>query len=376
MTTSYHIGLNAHLLSGQAGYRRAGIHGYIANTLRCLPAADPNLRYTIFVGPGMPPESPQFTVQRTSLPTDKAPVRILWEQALQPWQLGGIDLQHGMTFVTPELSRKPSVVTVYDLSFHHYPERLSTARRLYLRTFTARSVHRAHRVIAISESTADDLVRLLGVPRDKIDVAVPGVHEQYRPLPAEDIAAFRQKHDLPERYILHLGTLEPRKNLAMMLRAYDNLPASIRQDVPLILVGGKGWGLDEIRAEIVRLGLEEHVRFEGYAPDDELPLWYNAAAALVYPSVFEGWGMPIVEALACGTPVVASNASSLPEAAGDAGLLLNPHSVDDWTAGLQQALDDSTWRADAIKKGLTHAAALSWQQTAAVHVASYRRSLA
>ncbi|GAB4574179.1 MAG: glycosyltransferase family 1 protein [Anaerolineae bacterium] len=374
-TPDYHIGLNAHLLSDQAGYRRAGIHSYIAHTLEALPAADPTLRYTVFVGAGSPPEHPAFQVRRAALPTASPPLRILWEQIAQPWQTRGLDLLHGMAFATPVICPVPTVVTVYDLSFIFHPERLSASRRAYLSTFTGRSVQHARRVIAISASTARDITRVFGVPEDRIDIARPGVGPEFKPLDSDAVEAFRARMDLPPHFILHVGTLEPRKNLPVLLEAYARLPESLRAEVPLVLVGGKGWGLDELWGTVLRLGVDRNIRLEGYAPDEDLPLWYNAATLLVYPSVYEGWGMPVVEALACGTPALVSDISSLPEAAGDAGLRLNPHSVEAWAAGLEQALTDEAWRTEAIQRGLAHAATLRWEHTAAVHAACYRRAL-
>ncbi len=374
--TTYHIGLNAHLLSGQAGYRRAGIHGYIANLLAGLPAADPDLRYTAFVGSGEPPAHPHMTVRRSRLPTAHPLTRIVWEQLAQPWQLGGLDLLHSLAFVSPLLGRCPAVVTVYDLSFLRYPERLPAARRLYLRLFTGLSCRRARRVIAISHSTADDLTTLLGVPRPLIDVAQPGVSPDFHPLPADEIAAFRAHHGLPERFFLHLGTLEPRKNLPMLLEGYAQLPEATRRAAPLILVGGQGWDGGATQATVARLGLNDCTRITGYAPDTDLPLWYNAAAALVCPSVYEGWGLPVVEAMACGTPVLVSDTSSLPEAAGDAGLRLPPDDPTAWAAGLRRALEDTNWRAEASALGRARAAAFTWIETARATVSSYRRALA
>ena len=373
--TEHHIGLNAHLLSGQAGYRRAGIHGYIAHTLAHLPDVDPDLRYTVFVGEGAPPEHSRLLVRRSRLPTGRPAVRILWEQTVLPWQLDGLDLIHGLAFVTPLLARCPSVVTVYDLSFLHYPERLPAARRLYLRTFTGISCRRARRVITISRSGADDVHRLLGIPRDRIDVAVPGVHPDYFPRPAETVEAFRARQGLPARFLLHVGTIEPRKNLPVLLQAYARLPEAVRREVPLILVGGRGWGMAELEAAIAAGGLQDSVRLAGYVPDEELPLWYSAATAFVYPSVYEGWGMPVVEAMACGTPVLVSDASSLPEAAGDAGLCLPPHDVEAWTAALGRALHDADWRREATEKGPAHAAMFSWEKTARAIARSYRQAL-
>ncbi|MBN1965818.1 MAG: glycosyltransferase family 4 protein [Anaerolineae bacterium] len=374
-----HVGLSAHLLSGAAGYRRAGIHGYIYHVLAHLTEADPGaspcLRYTVFVGAGTPPEDAAFTVRRSRFTTERPLRRILWEQGVQPWQLGGLDLLHGLAFVTPLLAWLPTVVTVYDLSFVHYPERLPASRRLYLRLFTGLSARRARRVIAISASTAADVTRVLGVPRERIDVAVPGVGAHFRPQTAAAVADFRARQGLPERFLLHLGTLEPRKNLPVLLAAYARLPESLRRDVPLVLVGGLGWGVEPIRATIERLSLGDSVRLAGYAPDDDLALWYSAAAAFALPSVYEGWGMPVVEAMACGTPVLVSDVSSLPEAAGDAGLRLPPDDVDAWADGLHTALTDSSWRAAARERGRARAAGFTWEQAARVHVESYRAAL-
>ncbi|MEP6987783.1 MAG: glycosyltransferase, partial [Chloroflexota bacterium] len=181
-----HIGLNAHLLSGKAGYRSAGIHGYIYNTLLNLPAVAPeNWRFTAMIGAANQLKLDGFDVRRSKWDTDSPLRRILWEQSVQPFELGDFDLYHGMAFVSPLLLTKPSLITVYDLSFLHYPQVLSASRRLYLRLFTALSCRRARRVIAISQSTARDLHESLGIPLAKIDVAAPGYDPAvYQPLAA------------------------------------------------------------------------------------------------------------------------------------------------------------------------------------------------
>lgn len=375
---SIHIALNAHLLTAQAGFRSAGINGYIYNLLRALPAADPALRYTAFVGQqGQPPQHARLAVRRASWHTERPLARILWEQLVQPAAVARTqpDLLHALAFVSPVLARTPSVVTVYDLSFAHYPQRLPAMRRVYLRLFTRWSCARARRVIAISQSTARDLHMTLGIAAHKIDVAPPGVGEQFAPLPQADIAAFRAQKGLPERFLLFLGTLEPRKNLPVLLRAYAQLPAADRAHVHLVLAGGQGWMADAIFATIEQYDLGATVYLPGYVPADELPLWYNAAEAFVYPSVFEGFGMPVLEALACGTPVLVSDVSSLPEAAGDAGLRLPPDDVPAWTNALTQVIGDAAWRAESRAQGLAHAAQFTWARTAAQTVASYRRAL-
>jgi glycosyltransferase involved in cell wall biosynthesis len=374
-----HIALNAHLLMAHTGYRSAGINGYIYHLLRALPDVDPGLRYTIFAGPqGDPPTHERVTVRRAPWSTAHPARRIVWEQLVQPAAVMQTqpDLLHALAFVSPVLTRTPAVVTVYDLSFVHYPERLPAARRLYLQLLTRWSCQRARRVIAISQSTARDLTATFGIPAEKIDVAVPGVGAEFAPLPESEIAVFRAQKGLPERFLLFLGTLEPRKNLPVLLRAYARLPEAERRAVHLVLAGGRGWMTDDIFATIAQHDLDDTVHLPGYVSGEELPLWYNAAEALVYPSVFEGFGLPVVEALACGTPVVVSNASSLPEAAGDTGYSLPPDDVGAWAEALAHVISDAAWRAEAGQRGIAHAAQFTWTNTAAQTVQSYRRALA
>lgn len=374
----YHIGLNAHLLTAQAGYRSAGISGYIANLLRALPAADPALRYTVFAGPqaALPADS-RLRVRRSAWRTEHPLARILWEQIAQPLALerDRPDLVHQLAFVAPVLARRPFVVTVYDLSFVHFPERLPPARRRYLRLLTRWSCQRARRVIAISRSTAADLTATFGLSPERIDVAVPGVDEAFHPLPRAEIEAFRARAGLPDRFLLYLGTLEPRKNLPLLLRAYAALPASDRSAAPLVLAGARGWMVDAIDRALDEHDLRDSVRLPGYVPAQDLPLWYNAAEALVYPSLFEGFGLPVIEAMACGTPALVADTSSLPEAVGDMGVCLPPDDAAAWTNALAHTLHDTVWRAEAGQRGRERAREFTWARTAAQTVASYRRAL-
>jgi glycosyltransferase involved in cell wall biosynthesis len=272
-----------------------------------------------------------------------------------------------MAFAMPRLAPCPAVVTIYDLSFVHYPDSFPARQRRYLNAVTADSCRRARRLIAISESGRDDVHRVYGVPLERIDVVTPGVGEAYRPLPPDEVAAFRHHRDLPERFLLHVGTLQPRKNVSLLLEAL----ARLGRDVPLLLVGGKGWLYDDIFARVAALGLGDRVRFAGYVDDDELPLWYNAATALVLPSLYEGFGLPVVEALACATPVVAARASSLPEAGGAAALYFDPNDPDDLAARLADVLDQPDLVAGLRAAGPAQAARFSWaragQETAAVY---------
>ncbi len=368
------IALNAHLLSGSAGFRSAGIHRYIDRLLAHLPAAAPEgWQLTALVGAQANPVYPGLAVQRARWNTESALRRIAWEQAVQPWALRGFDAYHALAFAGPLVGAPPTVVTVYDLSFIHTPERAPLLRRLYLRALTARTCRHARRVIAISQSTANDVAVTFGVPRERVDVAYPGVEPgRFRMLTRAEVEAFRAAKGLPGRFWLFIGTLEPRKNLVTLLEAYAALPEDKR--LPLVLAGGKGWDYAPIFEAVTRLKLGDAVQFPGYLAADELPLWYNSAEAFLYPSVFEGFGLPVLEAMACGVPVVVSDASSLPEVAGSAGLCIPPSDVSAWAEALRQLAEDDGWRRRASEAGLTEAARFTWTDTARQTAAAWTRA--
>lgn len=369
------IGLNATLLSGQPGYRSAGIHNYMDRLLEYLPAVTPpDWKLTAYVSAGSLAQYPGIRMREARWDTTSPLRRIVHEQLVQPWALGEFDLFHALAFVGPVVQRAPLVVTVYDLSFIHYPERMPASRRLYLRLLTGLTCRRARRVLAISESTARDLTATYGIPRDKIDVALCG-HDAdiYQPLPEPVVSAFRAAKGLPERFWLFVGTIEPRKNLTTLFEAYAALPPDKR--LPLVIGGGRGWQTEPIFAAVERLGLRESVRFVGFIPSEELALWYNSAEVFVFPSVFEGFGLPVLEAMACGTPVIVSDASSLPEVAGNAGLCLPPLDVAAWRDALRRAYEDDDWRAGAAARGLAEAARFTWTNTAIQTVNAYHKAL-
>ena len=246
------IGLNAHLLSGRAGYRSAGIHAYISNLLRNLPALAPaGWQFEALVGGANRASFPGLRMARARLDTEQPWRRILWEQALQPWQLRRYDLYHALAFVAPIVLSAPMVVTIYDLSFLRYPERLSAARRIYLRALTALTCARARRVLAISQSTANDLTAHLGVPADKIDVTPLGYDRAVISSPAGkgQWRIFAASTGLPERFWLFVGTLEPRKNSAAAAKSL-RAAAECEDRLPLLLGGGIGWMAQEVFAVI------------------------------------------------------------------------------------------------------------------------------
>jgi len=367
-----HIALNAHLLSGAPTYRSAGVHWYVWHLLANLPQA--GCRVTALMGPRSPRPGEGYAVRRSRWPTQQPLVRVVWEQVAQPWTLCrvGADLAHGPVFVGPLAASIPFVVTIHDLSFRRFPHLFRPANRLYLSSITRASARRARRVIAVSAHAAEETVRLLGVEREKVDVVYHGVAPRFRPLPPEKVEAFRARRRLPERFILFLGTLEPRKNLVRLVEAFARLR---EPDLRLVLAGGRGWYYEEVFACVERLGLRERVVFPGYVPGEELPLWYNAAAVFAFPSLYEGFGMPVVEAQACGTPVLTSDRSALPEAAGDGALLVDPYDAEGIAEGLHRLLTDGDLREALRRRGLAHAARFTWQKTAAETVSVYRRAL-
>ncbi len=373
------VGLNAQLLSGAASYRSAGIHQYIDRLVHYLPAFSDQVEFIIFANRQARLPAEKARVRVTAWPTHRPLARIVWEQLAQPlWaRLEDLELLHGLAFVLPVIRQCPTVVTVYDLSFAYFPAWFQGANAAYLRLFTRLSCQTASRVIAISESTRRAVMRLYGVPAERVDVALPGVDAAFCTLPQDQVEAFRRERNLPDTFILHVGTLEPRKNHLALLKAFAQLLAF---DLPcptlqLVCVGGNGWLYDEIYAAVERLNLQERVTFAGYTPAHELPLWYNAAALFVYPSLYEGFGMPVLEAMACGAPVITSNVSSLPQAAGDAGLLVSPESTDELAAAMRQLLANVDLRRQLSEAGKAHAAEFRWERTAQQTMSAYRNVL-
>lgn len=370
-----HVALNAHLLSGQDSYRSAGVHQYILHLLRHLANVEGNLRVTALLGAKALKPGADLDFLRSHRNTSRPAARILWEQLTQPDVLRriGADLAHGPVFVGPLVSPCPVVTTIHDLSFIRFPDLFRPAKRLYLTVMTRLSAHRARHLIAVSEHTASESVALLSVPRDKISVVYHGVDPVFRPLPAAEVAAFRERRDLPERFILFVGTLEPRKNLIRLIEAFAHIYDGRS---PLVLAGGKGWLCDDLFAKIEALELKDAILLPGYVSNEELPLWYNAATVFAYPSLYEGFGMPVTEAQACGTPVVTSDTSSLPEAGGEAALFVDPHNVDAIAAGLRRILHDKPLRQQLREQGLDHAESFKWGHTARETVQVYREAVA
>jgi glycosyltransferase involved in cell wall biosynthesis len=368
------IGINAHLLAQEESHRRAGISRYIHNLLLHLYRTDPESDYTVFLNNRCTLTLP-YRQRHSRLPTRNPWWRIFWEQCVQPLEVrtAGIQLLHSPVNVQPLFLPCGSVVTVMDLSFMVFPETLRTPQRFYQRVFTRWSAQRANHLIAISNRTARDLNQFFAVPADRVSVVFPGVDTAHRPIKDEaKINHFRQRHSLPERFILFIGTLEPRKNLLTLLEAYAEFRRQTHTGHKLVLGGAPGWFYQPVLAAVEDLGLGTDVMFPGFIPDDELPLWYNAADVFVYPSLYEGFGLPPLEAMACGTPVIVSSASSLPEVVGDAALLASPHKPEEWAMALSSLCNDAGLRNALATRGPQRAQQFSWKRTARETAKVYR----
>lgn len=278
------------------------------------------------------------------------------------------DLLFVPSHVLPLIHPPCSVATIHDLGFHYYPEAHTLSQNLYLRWSTRHNAHASVLVLADSLATQQDLIRYYGLSADKISVVYPGRDETLSPVtePAE-LAAIRVRYDLQQPYLLYVGTLHPRKNLVRLVQAYAQLlsqPAGRATAPLLVLAGQKGWLYREISDEVRRLGLGERVRFTGFVPEEDLAALLSGALAFVFPSLYEGFGLPVVEAMACGTPVICSQASSLPEVAGDAAVLADPLDTESLATALVRVVSDEGLRRDLIRRGLQQARSFSWQRCA------------
>ncbi len=288
--------------------------------------------------------------------------------------VGSADVFHATNYVSPRTFATPLVVTVQDLALARFPDLGTRAlRRIVERT--RRSVEAAERVIAPSQSTRQDLIQLLGTPPGKIRVIAHGVDPCFRPRrDARDSASARQRFAFGRHYLLHVGTLEPRKNLTTLIGAYARLRREHRLEHLLVLTGELGWSYKGIFRLVDDLGLRNEVRMTGRLPASDLPGLYAGADLFVCPSLYEGFGLPVLEAMACGTPVVTSNVSSLPEVAGEAALLIDPRSEAELAEAMIRALTDTSLRKQMRSSGLDQARRFSWERCARETLAVYEEA--
>lgn len=371
-------------------HQSAGIGRLTRELVRALLKLESAHRFTLFVMGRPGPEVPLSNLLRTR----DLPLRVtrlsdrwlyrLWFRLRLPlavqWLSGSCDLYHATDFVLPPLWRgTKSVLTVHDLSFERDPDSAPPRLLPFLKRVVPDSVRRATHIIADSHATARDLVDLYGVPPEKITVIHSGVDARFSP-PRDTLLDRRRTEYVLQRYrlrppfVLTVGTLQRRKNHARLVEAFAHIAAR-DPNVSLVIAGGKGWLYDDVHQTIARLGLQARVHFTGFVEDADLPYVYRLAAVFAFPSLYEGFGLPPLEAMACGVPVVTSNTSSLPEVVGDAGLMVDPKDVRALAAALEQALFDESWRRQSIERGLARARQFSWERAAQQLLATYEQIL-
>ena len=359
-----------------AVHQRAGIGRYTRGLVDALTRLDAENRYTLLVlgraGAHFTPTTLPPNFKLRYIPLSDRWATMLWYRFNLPLPVdlftGRADLFHGPSFTLPP-SFTPSLLTVHDLSFLRYPRGAHPALLAWLTKAVPRSLRRARHILADSESSRDDLIELMDIPSKQITVIGAGVEERFRPVTDESaLARVRAHYQLPNHFILCVGTLEPRKNLTGLIAAFNQLASAASHspvaDLHLVIAGGKGWLYDDIFAAAEASPAQERIHFAGFVDDGDLPTLYSLASLFAFPSHYEGFGIPVLEAMACGTPVVCADNSSLPEVAGEAAILVEATDTDALAEAMHRLLVDVLLRETLIERGLAQAKKFTWERAA------------
>lgn len=365
------IGIDARI----AHYSHGGIRSYVVHLLDALTAVDDETNYHILRSRKDPETSTSgANFQRVGCWT---PCHHRFER----WTLGieisrlGLDLLHSPDSIPPAFGYDRSVITIHDLNFLYYPRFLTAESRRYYNEQIEWAVQRTDHILADSHATKTDLTSVLGVSSERITVIHLAADPSFQPVPDGEARRVANQYGLEPGFLLFVGTLEPRKNVPGLLRAYRILLDQKATAEPLVLVGGKGWLYEEIFDRVEALRLSDHVCFLHGVPDVDLPGLYSAASVLTTPSFYEGFGLPALEAMACGTPVVVAERASLPEVVGDAGIMVDPEDPEAIAGGLKRVLTDEELHARMATLGLERASRFSWERVARETLDVYREVL-
>ena len=356
-------------------YTQAGIGQYTIRLIRALAALNQEDEFLILQSrKHIEPIVDQPNFRRIGLWT---PPHNRFEQWMLPLELLRVDadILHSPDFIPPLRSRRfRSIITIHDLAFLIYPRFLTEESARYYGQID-RAVQHAHHIIVPSNATKQDTINLLGVPESKITVISEAANPLFHPMDREEAWARARSRfpQLPREFILFVGTLEPRKNLPTLLRAYRHLREAYKVEAELVFVGRRGWLVEDLFRQVADLGLQPYCHFLGRVEDSELLFLLNAARCLTLPTHYEGFGLPPLEAMACGTPVVVSNVASLPEVVGDAGLLVDPNAWEELAVALWRVLTDEELVRELRQKGQQRAALFSWERAARETLAVYRQ---
>lgn len=359
-----HIAIDAH----SVGARLAGNESYAINLIEALAQIDSINKYTLYVTRREAVERfrgrwPNFFVSQTlpHTPLVRIPLTLSAELRRNP-----VDVLH-VQFTAPPLAPCPLVVSIHDLSFEHLPDTFKRRSRIQLRLTVRSSARRAARILALSENVRQDIIETYGIPPERVTMIPLAAPDHFAPVTEEDeLRRVRHTYNIVGEYILSVGSIQPRKNLARLVRAY----ARLRDERPgvklpkLVLVGKKAWLYDETLQVIEESGAGDQILLTGYVSESDLPALYSGAICFVYPSYFEGFGLPPLEAMKCGAPVIVGNQTSLPEVVGDAALMVDPFDEAEIASALARLIDNPDLRDQLRVKGLKRAAQFSWHDTA------------
>lgn len=372
------IGIDASRIAVAA---RTGTEHYSYEVLAALAQRDRQTSYTLYCNTmpaALPPLGTNITLRHIPFARLWTHVRLSAELMLHPPDLLFVPA-HVLPLGVPLRRGMRSVVTIHDLGYVRFPSAHTPAHRLYLRLSTLWTARAATRLIAISAATRDDLVRFAHVPSHKIAVVPHGLSPRFRPIESPSIrAAIRSRYRIPSPYIFYVGTVQPRKNLVRLIDAFAQVHANragADAALTLVIAGKRGWRTEAIEQRAAALGIAAQVQFIGYVEDDDLPVLLSDALAFALPSLYEGFGMPVLEAMACGTPVLTSSTSALPEVAGDAALLVDPEDQAAIAVGLERLVTQDSLRAELRARGLARAAAFTWDRCAAQTLAVFHAAL-
>ena len=371
------IGLEITAAVQQSG----GIGRYVREMLSALSDIDQSNQYRLFYASKnrsnhtMLDLPDNFRVRQ--LPVNDIWLARIWQRIRLPLPVelitGSLDIYHSPDFtLPPTLSDIPTLLTVHDLSFLRAPESAAPGLRGYLEIAVKRSVKLATHVLADSQSTKDDLIELYATPEDKITVLYAGVSSAFRPVTdSNKLMKVREHYKLGEKpFVLSVGTLQPRKNHVTLIKAFEQ--ALSDSEYNLVLAGGQGWSYEEVHELVRSRGLQHRVLFPGFVADEDLSALYSSADVMTFPSLYEGFGLPVLEAMACGVPVLASTTSCLPEVAGGAAVFVNPKNVEAMSDALLKLVSNVDLRKTLREKGFERVEQFSWQSSAVKLLGVYR----
>jgi len=374
------IGINTlFMIPGIVG----GSETILRNLISNLATIDSHNEYILFTNRensgGFNLGQPNFFEVRCPIPARFRPARTLWEQLILPIQCQwhGIEILHSPGYISPIALPCPSVVSILDMNYFFFPEDWSKLALWALKILVPLSARRSCQIIALSQSSKRHIMEALKISEDKINVTYMGVDKIFHPHHnRREILKIKKRIGIKGDFILSVANSHPHKNLRRLLQAYHILRKDKGITHQLLLAGNPGRGHLELVKMVRKLGMGHEVIFTGYLPHHQMPLVYQAADLFVFPSLYEGFGLPILESMACGTPVVSSNAASLPEVVGRAGILVDPHDANEMAGAMCRVLSDKSLTEDLIKNGLEQSKRFSWMQTAKETLTIYKKAMA